>query len=322
MNAGNAKAQAEALAARRAAARAQRDFAAADALRQQISELGFVVVDSADGWSLQPLEDGPSSTIAAQTQAADAADDGSPIGAEARVLAVVMVNGWPQDANRCVEALLAHEHDVHVLVVAVGDRDGIHAWARSVADSDPQRCSAICLSETGDHWGAVHRAVIQRCAATYVAVLDSSTVVTGPALTQCCDAIERDHAAAVGWRGADVDRADNWRSVVAVEGQADVLLSYLLVVPADIAKAVPPSAKARFYRNADLEWSLMIRRWWHDQHGEPARLLALGASLPASQGRHHGYHDTDPEYRDRESRATYNRILSAFRGRDEILRPQ
>jgi hypothetical protein len=50
-------------------------------------------------------------------------------------------------------------------------------------------------------------------------------------------------------------------------------------------------------------------------------MVALGSHAPIHQGRHHGYHDSDPESRDRESRKTYDRILAAFRGRTELLAP-
>jgi hypothetical protein len=46
------------------------------------------------------------------------------------------------------------------------------------------------------------------------------------------------------------------------------------------------------------------------------------ADLPVHQERHRGYHDTNPTVRDRESRRTYDRLLSRFRGRDDILAPR
>ena len=33
------------------------------------------------------------------------------------------------------------------------------------------------------------------------------------------------------------------------------------------------------------------------------------------QDRHRGYHDTDPELRDRESKKTYDRFLKTYRGK-------
>jgi hypothetical protein len=63
----------------------------------------------------------------------------------------------------------------------------------------------------------------------------------------------------------------------------------------------PP--KARYYRNADLEFSLML----------PGRLVVPDEKLPVHQERHRGFHDVDPEYRDRESRRTYQRVLELLR---------
>jgi hypothetical protein len=44
--------------------------------------------------------------------------------------------------------------------------------------------------------------------------------------------------------------------------------------------------------------------------------------LPCHQERHRGYHDSDPVFRDAESRKTYDRILHRFRGRADILAPR
>lgn len=318
------RADAEALAAQRAAARDRRDFAAADSIRAHIAALGFILVDTADGWFLEesPVPAGESSSARSVSRVwPDASADGSDLAAGARILATVLVTGWRADADACVRALLAHEPaSTHVAVVTVGDDDGIAAWATEMAHRHADRVTAIHLGPDAGHWGAIHRALIARCAAEFIALVDSATVVTGPALTACCDVIVAGGLAAAGWRGADVDLADQWRSVTSADGAVDVLLSYLMVVPTPVAQAAPPSPKARFYRNADLEWSLRIRQWWAQEHRSTAVMTALGDALPATQGRHHGYHDTDADYRDKQSRATYNRILQSFRGREEILR--
>jgi hypothetical protein len=70
---------------------------------------------------------------------------------------------------------------------------------------------------------------------------------------------------------------------------------------------------ATYYRNADIEMSLVIR-----ENG--GKLLQI--DLPLTQGRHHGYHDVNPEYRDKNSKKNYQRILERFRGREDILAPR
>jgi len=44
--------------------------------------------------------------------------------------------------------------------------------------------------------------------------------------------------------------------------------------------------------------------------------------LPLEQGRHHGYYDTNSDYREKNSKKNYQRILERFRGKNEILSPR
>ncbi len=48
----------------------------------------------------------------------------------------------------------------------------------------------------------------------------------------------------------------------------------------------------------------------------------LQMQLPLEQGRHHGYHDADPQYRELQSKKNYDRILERFRGKEAILSPR
>jgi hypothetical protein len=86
-----------------------------------------------------------------------------------------------------------------------------------------------------------------------------------------------------------------------------------MVVRRSAALATPLPAKAAFYRNADMEWSFLLRE-------AGGRLVAV--DVPARQDRHRGYHDSDPVLRDRESKRTYDRFLQRFRGREELRLPR
>jgi hypothetical protein len=135
-------------------------------------------------------------------------------------------------------------------------------------------------------------------------------VLEGDALTPLLDALDDDGVAGAGWKGADVE--DGWTSFAdAGPGEVEALLGYLFAVRRSAALQVPLPAKARFYRNADLEWSYLLRE-------AGGRLVVPAADLPVRQDRHRGYHDSDPAYRDKESKKTYDRFLQRFRGRDEL----
>ncbi|MFN2523912.1 MAG: hypothetical protein ABR614_11455 [Mycobacteriales bacterium] len=104
---------------------------------------------------------------------------------------------------------------------------------------------------------------------------------------------------------------DGWTEFTdAGPGEVEALLGYLFAVRRSAALQVPLPPKARFYRNADMEWSYLLR------DAGAGRLVAL--DLPVRQDRHRGYHDSDPAYRDKESRKTYDRFLQRFRGRDDL----
>jgi hypothetical protein len=305
-------AEAAALAQRRAEARAARDFAAADALRGELAAIGWTVRDEpGGGWSLEPRP--PYDVVDALSALPDRTAEPD----ARRLSALLVVDGWPDDLRRCVEALLAHAPaDLVVVGLDLGNVDGAGATLHALATEHPGRVEEHHLAGSAG-WGPALGALIRADAATYQMVLDPSSVLHGDAVTPLVEALADDPGlAAAGWRGTDVDLGDAWRSFVdAAPGEVDALLGYLLVVRRAAALRTPPSPKARFYRNADMEWSLLLREaGW--------RLAQPAADLPVTQERHRGYHDSDPAYRDQQSRATYDRLLKRFRGRDELLRPR
>jgi hypothetical protein len=298
-----------ALAEQRAQARSAKDFARSDALRDEIAALGFVVTDTPAGYALAPR---PPFDVLTLDQLGDAT-----FAADARCAVTLLVDGWPEDVRTCIDALVTcTPDDVVIVALDLGNVDGAGLELHRLAQAHPTRVIdlhvAATMAQAG--WSPAATAAIRACAPELVAVMDVSTVLDGDAITPLLDLLDDDSVTAAGWRGVDVDLADSWRSFVdAGPGDVDALLGYLMVVRRAAALASPPHPKARFYRNADMEWCLAMRE-------AGGRLVAGPASLPAHQERHRGYHDSDPEYRDRESRRTYDRLLQRFRGRPEVLR--
>lgn len=306
----DAPADVVALAEERAAARAAKDYARSDELRDAIAAAGWLVTDTPDGFALAPA---PPFPLLPGLDALPAVGEG------ARVVACVLVDGWPDDVRTCVEALVAHgPADLVVAGLDLGDVDGAGLVLHDLAGAHPGRVIdlhlASSLAQVG--WSRALTALIEACAAPFVVVLDPSSVLDGDAITPLLAELDDSSVIAAGWRGVNVDLADNWRSFVdAGPGEVDALLGYLFVVRRDAAVATPPHPKAKFYRNADMEWCLALRE-------AGGRLVAAPGPLPVHQERHHGYHDSDPEYRDRESKKTYGRLLQRFRGRTDLLAPR
>jgi len=308
-----------ALAEQRAAARAERDFAAADRLREQIADAGWVVMDATDGFALKPRP--PYDVLPSLAGLPDSSGSLD----RRRGTVSLVVDGWPDDVRTCVSALLEHTaDDVVVQALDLGDVDGAGAALHEFAGERLEEWhleGAAAWRGGSVGWGQARAALLRADVATVHIWCDLSTVFRGDAVTPLLAAIGDDRdVVAAGWRGADVAVDDEWRSVAdAGPGNVDVLLGYLFAMRRDVALAAGgPHPKARFYRNADLEFSLALREAARAA-GSAGRLVALGDALPCRQERHRGYHDTDPHYRDKESAKTYNRLLQTYRGRRDLL---
>jgi GT2 family glycosyltransferase len=183
-----------------------------------------------------------------------------------------------------------------------------------IASVIDERTYIVQITE-GVGWGEAMNALIKLANSPYVVVMDPSTIFTGDAITPTITKLAEKEFSAVGWRGGLVNIEDEWRSVDDKgEGEVDVLFSYFLGLNKDHAlEAGAFNIRAIYYRNADIEFGLKLRQ-------AQGRLWQL--DLPLKQERHHGYHDTDPTYRDEQSKKNYDRILARFRGKNEILSPR
>ena len=288
-----------ALAERRAAARADKDFAASDRLRDELLEAGWVVRDGPDGYALTPRP--PYDVL----PSVEALPDRSGEPDTHRCTVALLVDGWPQDVRTCVEALLAHTPaDVRIVLLENGATDA----GAVVHELAGERVSELHV-ERAAGWGPARQALVRADTAAVHVLMDLSTVLEGDAVTPLLAALEDPAVAAAGWRGVNVQ--DGWREFAdAGPGEVEALLGYLVAVRRSAALQVPLPVKARFYRNADMEWSFLLRE------AGVGRLVAV--DLPVRQDRHRGYHDSDPAYRDKESRKTYDRFLQRFRGREDL----
>jgi hypothetical protein len=293
------------LAARRAEARAARDFAAADALRAQIAELGWDVTDGPDGFVLAPAAPPGPDPGYPVCPASGAIPAASPAGPRRLATVALLVQGWPEDLRECVTALLAHAPaGVLVSALDIGNEAGAGDCLHELAAEYPGRIEAWHVA-TGRGWGQDRNALLRADPGPVHVIMETSTILTGDAISPLLAAVAADGVVAAGWRGADPD-PDLRGFHDAGPGPVTALLGYLLAVRTDAAAAAGGlPAAARFYRNADLEFSLRL--------GQAGALVVPAGPLPVRQARHRGYHDSDPQVRDRESRRNYRRVLELLR---------
>jgi hypothetical protein len=296
-------AEVQVLAERRARARAAKDFAESDRLRDELAAAGWLVRDGPDGSVLAPAP-----PYAVLTSVADLPDRSEEPDTR-RCTVGLLVEGWPDDVRTCVEALLASApEDVVVVLLEHGETDA-GAAVHELARAHPGRVEELHVERTAG-WGPARQSLLRADVAEVHVLMDVSTVLEGDALTPVLAAFDDPTVVGAGWRGVAVQ--DGWREFVdAGPGEVEALLGYLFAVRRSAALQVPLPAKARYYRNADMEWSFLLRE-------AGGRLVVPAEPLPVRQDRHRGYHDTDPAVRDRESKRTYDRFLQRFRGREDL----
>ena len=286
------------LARARQAARAEKDFAKSDELRNEIAAQGFEVVDVAGGYELRPKK---------RFATYESTRDIRPINSGKYEITVAMIiDGFHDDAIATLKTIKQHS-DCAITMLVLGDPG-------SLVDQLDARTSMVVVTENFG-WGENANALLRNVTSEFIVIMDPSTRFTGDAITPVLAELKKREYVAVGWRGGLVNLEDDWRSVDDKgPGEVDVLFSYFIAMHREDAMAARGfNNRALFYRNADIEFSLALR------HAN-GRLLQM--ELPLEQDRHHGYHDSDPEYRDQQSKKNYDRILERFRGKTAILSPR
>ncbi|GAC1331908.1 MAG: hypothetical protein NVSMB13_20360 [Mycobacteriales bacterium] len=301
------------LAEERAAARAGKDYAASDALREQIAAAGWLVRDAPEGYTLSVRP--PYAVLANVRELPDRSQQPDDRPGSVAVLA----EGWPDDLRTCLEALVENApSEVGIMVLDLGNAEGAGQVVHEVATTAPGRVEAWHLDRACG-WAEARTALLRADTAAVHIWLDPSSVLTGDAISPVLAAFEDPSVVAAGWRGVSAD--PDWLGFSdAAPGEVDALLGYLFGMRRSAALAAGgPHPKARFYRNADMEFSFALRE---AGRGSGCDRLVMTEPLPVTQGRHHGYHDTPTGYREKESKRTYDRFLQRFRGRADLLAPR
>ena len=179
------------LAARRAQARAARDFDAADALRAQITRLGWVVTDAPGGFDLSPA---PAAAGLAYAVLSDPAAVPRAAGRDPARLATValLVEGWPEDLTDCVTALLAHmPAGVVISALDIGNEAGAGDSLHELAAAHPGRIEAWHVAASPG-WGASRNALLQADPGPVHILMETSTILTGDAISPLLAAVGAD----------------------------------------------------------------------------------------------------------------------------------
>ena len=221
-------------------------------------------------------------------------------------LFLIRVDGWLADLDICLQRIQKFVETPHeILLLDVMENSGLKSKENISVTNLP----------VGFGWGQTFAHAFENNSHSIQILMDMSTLLTGDPLPQVIAELEDPQVIGAGWHGGLFNLEEKWRSVDDKgPGEVDVLFSYFFAIKREkLLESEGFEPEAHFYRNADIELSCALR-------ATGGRLLSL--DLPMEQGRHHGYHDSEENYRNEESKRNYVRMLKKYRGRDEILAPR
>jgi cysteinyl-tRNA synthetase len=285
------------LAAKRQEARSARDFALADAIRDEISALGFAVIDGPDGRSFEPVE---APTEAPRLRAGEVVSvlDEPPM---CDVSVHWVVEGWPEDFVRALEAFRANE----------GDRDVQYVVA-DLTETAPEIYGAgveVLRLEAGTGWGAAVNAGLKRSRGRVSLVMDGSVEPVGDVFAPLEQALADPTVGVCGPWGISTRDLHEFHDSEGPE--VDAVEGYLMAFRRDVIRDVGLfEERFKWYRTADIECSFRVK---------DAGLRAVIVPAPVIKHEHRMYQSTPAPERDRLSKRNYYRFLERFRGRFDLL---
>ena len=286
------------LAEERAAARASKDFAKADTLRDRIAESGWTVVDEPDGFRLERASAEEDSPVRGS-----AGNIPSVLGDEPDMDVSVqwVCEGWHEDIERAIAGFRANEggRSVQYVIADVTDREP-SVWGDDVE---------VVWLEEGTGWAAARNAGLKRTRGRTVLLMDGSVEPTGDVFGRLESVLADTGVGVCGPFGIvthDLRQFDEARA-----GDVDAIEGYLMALRRDtVIGAGFFDEKFRWYRTADIEYSFRVR----DLDGR-----ATVVDLPVTKHEHRMWFNTEPGDRARWSKKNFYRFLDRFRDRWDLL---
>ena len=296
----------------RSAARAARDWATADRLRDEIEAAGWRIVDSGVDFKLEPAHSvdvdaegviryGRSTAVPSRFH-----EPGTGL-----ATVVLIATDQPDDLERAVHGLQAHAPKTTQLVVVV---DGPSPEQAARLAALPEDVELIRTTQWLG-WGAALNIGIRRATADIVVLLDTSIEPTGDIVTPLVDALREPDVAVAGpfgLRTTDLRRFDeisDGRDAAAIGGYA------IAFRRSDAVTRGPVDEGFRFYRGLDIWWSFVLRDEGPDQ--SPRRAVSVaGVALLRHEDR--GGSNLSEAERERLGKRNFYRFLDRFRERRDI----
>ena len=281
----------------RAAAREERDFARADALRDRIATLGWEVQDAGGRSTARP--------ILVQEPEADPIDEPATVAASVQLAA----EDHPDDLLRFLHGLAEHPPATSWELVVVANAPP-EPLADTLASVTLPVEPVVLDSSDRLGWADARTLGMRHSHGAMTILLDTSLEPTGDFVTPLLAAFDDPAVGIAG--GWGVTSGDARQFDEAPPGPVDAIEAYCLAIRREALRVVGGfDRRFRFYRNADLDLSFAVRdAGWTAVRTDP---------LPLARHEHRGWTSLPEEERDRLSKRNFYRFLDRWGSRPDLL---
>ena len=296
------------LVAERAEARADGKFQEADRIRERVRELGWEVMDSADGTMVRPVLPSQANASVGYARPEDLA---SMLGEAPIVDAslVVLAEDHQADLDRLLHGLGSHPPLASWELILVANAATFDPEA-SLAGVDLEIEPSLLSTSARLGWADAVNLGLRRARGQVIVLLDGSVEPTGDLVAPLIEAFQDERVGIAGPFG--VSSRDLRHFDEAPPGEVDAIEGYCLAVRREVLRDVGLfDAHFRFYRNADLDFSFAVR----DGGWRAVRV----DGLPLRLHEHRGWSSLPPDERDRLSKRNFYRFLKHWGDRRDLL---
>lgn len=287
----------ERLLSERDAARAAKDFARADAIRDEILALGFDVRDAPGGAT---LERRPSFRRVDPPEIENTLEAPATLAFSIHLL----YEGYPDDVERFLRGLSAHAlaHAHEVVLVDPASADG--EWLEALSS---ERVRIVHL-DRDPGYAAARNAGLKGSRGRIVILADLSVEPLGDILGPLVDAF-RDPT--VGVAGPWGIVSDDMREFTESSGpEVDAIEGYFLATRRDLLAKGLLREKFRWYRHADIDLSFQLRA---------LGTKAVVVPVPAVKHTHRGWTSIDEDERAKRSKKNWSVFFDRWKNHQDLL---
>ena len=297
---------------RRVALRNQADFAAADDLRTQVSDSGFLVEDTDQTTRIRP-KTGLEQLNERWHSISSSREVESFLAQPAQVDFTFILNAYsyPEDVQRCVSSMISYSqgYSSEIIVIDNGSTDGTGEWLEGFQDGNPGFRVVHCDHNVGDAAGK--NIGLKQSLGKHIIVLDGSAEIVGDILNPIRTILEDKGVGIVGPYGLTTDDMQHFHEEVD-QGEADAMQACCMAFRRDAINDVGLMRECfRFYRNLDIDYCFQFK-------DKGFRILSDG-TLPLVRHEHRQWTELDDNQRDELSRKNFGRFLKRWGNRPDLL---